>query len=82
MSKKNKKFESLIGRWAVPITKDFDSKKDLKSLLPLTCETRFAKLKNGKWILVRKLTKEDIKSLDFKKYLSSFKIKSIEKIIK
>ena len=81
--KKFLKFEKLIGRWAVPITKDCSTRKELVKIAEgLSCETRFAKLKNDKWILVRKLTKNDLRSYDFVKYISTFKIENIKRLYK
>lgn len=74
-------YEPLVGRFIVPISKDLDSKSEVKELI-VNCDTRAAKMKNKKWVLLRKLTKDDIKSLDFLRYLNSFKRKNIVRLEK
>lgn len=78
-AKKSLGFEKLLGKWIVPITKDFDNKSELRNFSPFNCEVRMAKLNTKKWILVRQLTEEDVKSMDFQKYLTTFNYKTIER---
>lgn len=71
----------LIGQWVVPITKDCDTRSEAK-LVKVNLETKVAKLTNGKFVLVRKLTSDDVRSLDFIKYIKGFKKSSIVRLEK
>jgi hypothetical protein len=71
----------LIGQWVVPITKDCDTRSEAK-LVKVNLETKVAKLTNGKFVLVRKLTSDDVRSLDFIKYIKGFKQSSIVRLEK
>ena len=83
-TKKIEKLKKYLEKWIVPISKDYNSKKELSQFKETitTCDTRMAKLKNNKWILVRQLKENDLKSLDFIKYVSSFPFKKITRVYK
>jgi len=75
---KTDELSKFVGVWCLPITKEFEDKKEIKSLLPLSCETRYAKTKDNKWYLVRKLREDDLVSIDFIKYLKSLNLPELK----
>ena len=80
--KKLKINKKLVGKWIVPITKEFDSVQEAKDLLPFTCNVRLAYMKSKRYVIVRQLTESDILSIDFMKYVLGFKFKDIKKVAK
>lgn len=76
------KFKTLLNKWVVPISKDLTKSEALlvaKSYKDYKNYVRLAYIGNSKWIVLRKLTKEDAKSLDFMKYIISFRINKIKR---
>lgn len=86
MKAKREVLEPFVDKWIIPLSKEFSNKDELLSIIPTNCEVRFARLTNRTWVLVRKLTKEDLNSLDFIKYLTSINLprfkSTIVKIVK
>lgn len=73
--------EKYVNIWCIPITKDLNTKDEIKKMMPFNCETRIARTTAKKWVLVRKLEMEDLKSMDFVKYLHSINIPEFRKTI-
>lgn len=76
--------KTYVGRWIVPISKEYKKKEAalVVKRVPNLDEYRLAYMESKKWVIVRKLTKDDIKSLDFVKYVRSFKFKNIVRVEK
>jgi hypothetical protein len=82
MKKQQKDLQQMIGKWIVPITKDLESKQEALEMRSFNCEIRIAKMPNKKFVIVRQLTIDDLKSMDFMKCVRSFKYDQIERIEK